>query len=171
VSQRHREQELKGLRRWRKKGNTAVAQDETRPHAGEIASRSSLVPPEVVEIGKKRLKNLELVQTKQLERLREINRNWIDRLETEVSLSSELAAGVAAASSIPEAATACQHWARRHLELAVDDATRILVDAQKLAETGVGALANGWQIGRNDGSTKADCRDGVEVPPRSAGSD
>ncbi len=83
-------------------------------------------------------------QTVLFEKLQELNKQWFDRVETEATLASELAAKFTAARSIPEVATAYQVWASRHVEMATEDAKRLLAEGQRLAETGARLLSNGW---------------------------
>ncbi len=90
------------------------------------------------------------MQTEQLEKLQEVNRNWIDRMKSQAKLGSEFAAKLTAARSIPEVATAYQEWAGRQMEMAAEDAKRIFADGQKLAETGARFLSNGWRTNGHD---------------------
>ena len=101
-------------------------------------------------MGKKRLDELVAKQTEQLEKLQEVNRNWIDRIQSQAKLGSEFVAKLTAARSIPEVATAYQEWASRQMEMATEDAKRIFADGQKLAETGARLLSNGWRSNGHD---------------------
>jgi Phasin protein len=101
--------------------------------------------------GKKRLEELVATQTELLDKLQEANRSWFDRMQSEATLASEFANKLTTTHSIPEAATVCQEWASRHMEMAAEDAKRLFADSQKFAETGArlwsnGWLANGWGI-------------------------
>lgn len=78
-----------------------------------------------------------------METLQEVNRNWFDRLQSEATLASEFATKLSAVRSIPETATVYQEWAAKRMEMAADDAKRLLADTQKLAETGMHLLSNG----------------------------
>lgn len=121
-----------------------MAQSHTERTRTEKSSLPNLIPAEFAEMGKKRLDELVAMQTEQLEKLQEANRQWFDRMQSETTLTSEFAAKLTAARSIPEVATAYQEWASRHMEMAAEDAKRIFVDSQKLAETGARLLSNGW---------------------------
>lgn len=116
-------------------------------------SSSNLIPPGFAAMGKKRLEELVAIQTEQLEKLREVNRNWLDRAQSEATLTSEFTTKLTAARSIPEVATAYQEWASRHIEMAAEDTKRIFADSQKLAETGARLLISGWQSNGHGGST------------------
>jgi hypothetical protein len=121
-----------------------MAQNESQTNKAKEPP-SNLIPPEFAAMGKKRLEELVAIQTEQLEKLQEVSRNWFDRIQSEAKLASEFTAKLTAARSIPEVATAYQEWAQRHMEMAAEDAKRIFADGQKLAETGVRLLSNGWK--------------------------
>lgn len=129
-----------------------MAQKESHTERTEKSSLPNLIPAELAAMGKKRLDELVAMQTEQLEKLQEVNRNWFDRLETEATLASEFASKLTAARSVPEAAAAYQEWASRHLEMAAEDAKRIFADGQKLAETGTRLLFSGWRLNGHNGS-------------------
>jgi Phasin protein len=120
-----------------------MAENENQAEKAEQTAEPNPVPPEFAAIGKKRLDELVAAQTQQFEKLRDISRNWFDRMQFEATLASELAARLTAVRSVPEVATAYQEWATRHMEMAAEDAKRILTDAQKLAETGAQLLSGG----------------------------
>ena len=130
-----------------------MSQTERRADKADKSAPSNLIPPELAAMGKKRLDQLVAMQTEQLEKLQEANRNWFERIQSEAKLASEFTAKLTAARSIPEVATAYQEWAGRHLEMAAEDAKRIFADGQKLAETGARLLSNGWWPNGHGGST------------------
>lgn len=119
----------------------------------EKSSLSNLFPGEFGAMGKKRMEEFAKAQTELLDKLQETNQQWTERMQSEATLASEFAAKLTAARSIPEVATAYQEWAGRHMEMAAQDAKRIFADGQKLAETGVRLLSNGWWPNGHGGST------------------
>jgi hypothetical protein len=123
----------------------AMANDETHVDSVEQSGTPGMVPPELAAMGRKRLDELAAAQAQQLEKLRELNRNWFDRMQSEAAMASELAGKLTAARSVPEVATAYQDWATQHMERAAEDAKHILAEAQKLAESGVQLLSRGFQ--------------------------
>ena len=103
--------------------------------------------------GKKRLEKLAEIQKQQLGIVQEINRHWIDRMQSEAKLASEFATKLTSARSMPEVAMAYQEWTSRHLDMATEDAKRIVADSQKLVETGARLLSNSWLTnGQGDGA-------------------
>ncbi len=121
-----------------------MAQKETNTERTEKSSLPNLTPAVFAALGKKRFDELVAMQTERLEELQEANRNWLDRMQAEVTLASEFATKVTAARSIPEVATAYQEWASRHMEMATEDAKRIFADGQKIAQAGARLFLNGW---------------------------
>ena len=130
-----------------------MAETERQTGKAGKASQSHFIPPEFVAMGQKRLDELVAIQTEQLEKLQELNRSLLDRMQLEATLTSEFAAEITAARSLPEVATACQKWAQRHMEMAAEDAKRIFTEGQKLAETGARLLSNGWRPNGHGGTT------------------
>ena len=128
-----------------------MAQKESHSERTEKSPLPNLIPAEFAAMGKKRFDELAAMQTERLEKLQEANRNWFDRMQAEVTLASEFAAKLTSARSIPEAATAYQEWASRHMEMAAEDAKRMFADGQKLAETGARLFFNGWRSNGHDG--------------------
>jgi hypothetical protein len=84
-------------------------------------------------------------QTELLERLKETNRQWFDRVESEANLASEFASKLTSARSLPDAMSACQEWTMRRFAMMAEDGKHVLADTQKLMETGARLLSNGWQ--------------------------
>jgi len=88
------------------------------------------------EFPKKRVEELAAVQTELFDRLQEVSRNWLNRMQSETTLACDLSAKLTVARSIPETASAYQEWASRHIELASEDMKWLLTDNQKIFETG-----------------------------------
>jgi hypothetical protein len=129
--------------------------EQTASNAGktEKSSPSNLNPSEFAAMGKKRLEELIAMQTELFEKLQEMNRSWIERMQSEAALTSEFATRLTAARSIPETATVCQDWAKRRMEMSAEDAKRLVADGQKVLQTGTQMLTNGWLPNGGSGST------------------
>jgi hypothetical protein len=127
-----------------------MAENETQ---SDTAGTPNPIPTEFAAIGKKRIDELVAAQTEQFEKLRDISRNWLDRIQSETRLASELATKLTAVRSVPEVATAYQEWATRHMEMAAEDAKRIFIDAQKLAESGAQFLSKGLRTNGHAGGS------------------
>jgi hypothetical protein len=117
------------------------------------SSPSNTILPDLAAMGKKGFDELVALQTEQLEKLQEVNRNWIDRMQSEARLTSEFASKLTAARSMPEVTTAYQEWASQHMEMAAEDAKRIFLEGQILAETAGRLLSSGWRFSQGGRST------------------
>ncbi len=118
-----------------------MAKTETQVDKLAKAASPNLVPPEFAAIGNNPLDELFRAQTRQLERLREANQNWLDRVRSEAALASEL--------TIKLAAARFAQWTIPHMERAAEDANRILADAQSLAESGTRFLSEAFRHNRH----------------------
>ena len=128
---------------------------ETSHHTpkSEQSSLASLISPEFSAMGERRLERFAEIQKQQLGIVQEINRHWIDRMQSEAKLASEFATKLTSARSMPEVAMAYQEWTSRHLDMATEDAKRIVADSQKLVETGARLLSKSWLTnGQGDGA-------------------
>jgi hypothetical protein len=75
-------------------------------------------------------------QAELFKKIQEVNRHWLERVQSEATLSAEFAAKVGAARSFPEAATVYQEWASRQLKLAVEDASYAISTGEALMDMG-----------------------------------
>jgi hypothetical protein len=75
-------------------------------------------------------------QAELFEKIQEVNRHWLVRVQSEATLAAEFAAKMAAARSFPDAATVYQEWASRQLKRAVEDASYAISTGQALTEMG-----------------------------------
>ncbi len=116
-----------------------------RAYQTDRSSHADPASPEFVTGQKARLDELVAIQTQQMERMREIGGSWLTRMQSEVSMASELSARLAAARTLPDVASAYQEWITRHMEAAAEDGKRIMAAAQTLAETGAELFSRGWR--------------------------
>lgn len=119
---------------------------EKDPHTDKSAKSSPLnvAPINLVEMGKKRVETTLAIQTECLDRLQEMNREWLARAQSEVDIASEFASKLTAARSFPDATTACQEWAGKRMNMFAEDSRRFAADSQKLIETTARLFSNGW---------------------------
>lgn len=98
------------------------------------SKKASSLAPMSSELTASRKNNIEEfgdAKTAFLDQLRVTNRQWLDRMQSEVDLASELASKLTAARSLTEAMRACQQWTMRQFEVMAED----LADIQSLMET------------------------------------
>jgi hypothetical protein len=129
-----------------------MAQRETNTEPVRKSEISSLVPPEFTSIGQKRVQELAATQAKLLEKLEESNRQWFERMQSEIHLASEFVSKLTSVRSFPDATAACQEWTSRRLQMMAEDGKHLFSDAQSLMETGARLLSTGWRA-NGGGST------------------
>ncbi len=123
-----------------------MAQKESHTERTEKSSSPNLMPTEFAEKGKKRLEEFVNTQTEFLGKLQEMNRQWLDRAQSETNLASEFASKLTAARTIPEAMAAYQEWASRRFEMMAEDGKHLLADTQKFMEAATRLLPSGSLI-------------------------
>jgi hypothetical protein len=101
----------------------------------------------MAEMGKKRIENFVDAQRELLNQVQETNRQWLDRMQSEVKVASDCANKVMAARSMPEAMTAYQEWANRQLEMRAEDAKHFFADGQKFVEASTRLMSSGFSGG------------------------
>jgi hypothetical protein len=117
----------------------------------EIRKSTTLSPldflPGFGELGRKHLEAAAEMQRALLDSVQDLNRTWAARVQSEVTLASELADKLAAARSMADLAGAYQDCVSRQLELAAEDGRRMFADGEKLLKAGVRGFRNGFPAG------------------------
>ena len=85
----------------------------------EMPMAKSPLTPNLSELGQKQVQALTHLQKELWNTIQRSNREWLDLMETERNLASELAAKLTSAHSLPDAATAYQEWVARRMELLI----------------------------------------------------
>lgn len=75
----------------------------------------------------------------------ETSRRWLGCVEAEARLTSELAAKLTAARSLPDIMAAYQEWGTRQLQMIGGETKHFLDDAQKLMQSGAHVALTNWQ--------------------------
>ena len=73
-------------------------------------------------------------QSEALDSLQEVSHQWLDRIQAETSLASELASKLATARSMPDAMAAYQEWGSRRFEMMAEDTKHLWDDTQKFVQ-------------------------------------
>ena len=107
----------------------------------------NLTPANLAVEAKRRIEEFADAQTKQLDKLQETNRLWLDRMQAEANLASEFALKLAAARSLPEAMFTCQDWGKRRVEMMAEDTKHLLDDTQTLLRS---ARSSSRRLGREN---------------------
>jgi hypothetical protein len=105
---------------------------------------------EIPGMGNKWIEGFVNVQTELFEKLQESNKQWLDRLQSEANMASDLASTLASARSMPDVMTACQEWSNRRFVMMAEDGKHLFADAQKFMETG--ARLVWWSNDKRGGS-------------------
>jgi hypothetical protein len=79
-------------------------------------------------------------QAELIEKIQEVNRHWLERVQSEATLAAEFAGKMASARSFLDAATVYQEWASRQLKLAVEDASYAISTGEALMGMGARLL-------------------------------
>jgi hypothetical protein len=118
-----------------------------------MSSQPNFMSQEFVGMGTKRIKELTELQTELFEKLQEVNRRWVDRMEAEAGLASDFGTKLTGAHSVPETVTACQEWASKRIEMATEDAKHLMSDTRTFMDAGARLLSSGWPSAGSRGST------------------
>src|SRR5215471_8536811 len=121
-----------------------MAKREYHTEQTESGTPFSLIPSEFVTIGRQHIHECVTAHSELLDRFQEVNRSWLDHLQSEADLSAEFSSKMIAARSIPGAAAVVLEWTNRHMEIATVDAKHVLADTQKLMEIGVRLVPGVW---------------------------
>jgi hypothetical protein len=108
-----------------------MAQKESQSERTEKSPLPHIVHPEFAAVGKKRMEEFVKAQKELLDKLQETNRQWFERMQSEVNVVSDFASKLTTVRSISDAATVCQDWMTRWFEMMTEDSQRLLADAQK----------------------------------------
>ena len=115
------------------------------PHSEHrTKSESNQTAAELAAMGKKQMEEFAKVQTEILDQVRAVNQQWMERLQNQANLASQVAAQLATAHSIPDAMSIYREWTSQQLEMMANDGKHLLDDTQKLIGAGARLLSNGW---------------------------
>ncbi len=82
------------------------------------------------------------------EKLREANRNWLDRIQLEADLMAEFSTKLATDASIPNVAKLVQELTNRRTTMVTEDAKTLASAASKFMEYGSRLLSSGRNSGK-----------------------
>ena len=114
-----------------------------------MASRETLnasktaAPPDVVNWGQHQTEAASNLQKTILESCEQASRTWIDRMQSEMSLWSDLATKLGSTKSIPEAFEAYTKCMSQRMQMAADDGRKLVEEAQQITQKFAQSLGNG----------------------------
>ena len=97
-------------------------------------------------MGNWRIEEFAEAQSDLFEMCQEVNQNWFDRIQSEAALGSEIAAELTAVRSMSGATAAYRGWIDKHIEMATEDAKRLLAIGQHFMEMRARSVSNGRQL-------------------------
>jgi hypothetical protein len=100
----------------------------------QIDSKSRTANPS--KDGVLQAERLSRFQAELFEKIQEVNRHWLERVQSQATLAAEFATKMTSARSFPDAAAVYQEWASGQLKLAVEDASYALSTGQALMDMG-----------------------------------
>jgi len=109
----------------------------------ETTSKAAGVPPDVVNWGQHQTEAALNLQKTILESCEQASRTWIDRMQSEISLWSDLATKLGSTKSIPEAFEAYTKCMSQRMQMAADDGRKLVEEAQQMTQKVVQSLGNG----------------------------
>lgn len=118
----------------------ARTQKEARNEPAEKSMPFDFAATDFTATAKKQIEAFTNAQSEALDDFQEMNQQWLDRLQAEASLASELASKLTAAHSIPDAVAAYQEWGSRRLEMMAEDTKHLWDDTQKFMQAGARLL-------------------------------
>ena len=121
-----------------------MAKTEYHTEQTETTTPSGLMPSAFIAIGRQHIHECVKAHSELVDRLREMNRSWLDHVQSEAELTAEFASKMTAARSVPYVATLLLEWNKRHIEMAKVDARHVLADARKIMEVGARLSPGGW---------------------------
>lgn len=92
----------------------------------------------------KRFEEFAEMQTEWFGLFGETNQQWLNLMQAEADLASELASKLSGAKSVPDVMAAYRQWGKRHFELMAEDAKCTMDAAQKIMQTGAHLIASGF---------------------------
>ena len=130
-----------------------MAQNESKTQHEEKASSLIPIPPQIAA-GANGVEALIEMRKELIEKLRNVNRSWFDRVQSETNLASELASKLTSARSIPETTTAIREWTRRRVEMSGEDAEHFLADTHEFMKIGTRFWSRGLRLKDGAGDAK-----------------
>jgi hypothetical protein len=126
-----------------KQGRNAMEQQtgSTTTATPTPAMALSAFPVDLVGMGKRRMQALFDAQSKLVDTLPALSREWMSAAQAERELSSELLSKLTAARTLPESARAYQEWLSRRIDMFADETRMLLADTQKLVDVGARLFA------------------------------
>ncbi|HVO91848.1 MAG TPA: phasin family protein [Terriglobales bacterium] len=113
----------------------------TKETIGSTTAKAGSLP--FVNWGQERTEAAMALQKELLESYDQASRAWLARVQSEISLWSDLAAKLAATHTVPEALETYSKCVSDRMKMAADDGRRLADDAQQITQKITKLLGNG----------------------------
>ena len=100
-------------------------------------------PPHFVNWGQHQTETALNLQKAILESCEQASRAWVDRVQSEISLWSDLASKLSSTKSIPEAFETYTTCVSQRMQMAADDGRKLAEEAQQITQKFAQSLGNG----------------------------
>jgi hypothetical protein len=101
-------------------------------------------PPPFLNWGQERTEAAMALQKAILESYEQASRAWLARMQSEVTLWSDLANKLSATRSVPEALESYTKCVSERMQMAADDGRRLVDESQQITQKIAQSLGNGW---------------------------
>ena len=112
----------------------------------KVAASKKATSPFLSNWGQDRTEATLSLQKALLESYELTSRAWLDRMQSEVSLWSDLANKLSGTKTIPEAVEIYTKFGSQRMQLAADDGRRIVDEAQQITRKIARSMGNGLPI-------------------------
>lgn len=115
-----------------------ASKETTTPTAAKVS------PSPLLNWGQERTEAAITLQKAILESYEQASRAWLARMQSEVSLWSDLANKLSATRSVPEALETYTKCVSQRMQMAADDGRRLVDESQQITQKISQSLGNGW---------------------------
>jgi hypothetical protein len=99
------------------------------------------------KMGKEQTDAMVSMQKELLDAYEQASRAWLARVKSEVDFWSDLASKLSTTKSAPEALEAYRTGATQRMQMAAEDARRLMEDCQKITQKVTQSMSNGRPLG------------------------
>jgi hypothetical protein len=107
-------------------------------------SQAAKAMPQFGNWGQEQTEAAMALQRALLESCDQASRAWLARVQSEVSLWSDLANKLSGTKSVPEAFEAYSKCVSQRMQMAADDGRRLVDECQQITQKIAKSLGNGW---------------------------
>jgi hypothetical protein len=117
-----------------------MASKDTTGSAGSKAG----TPPFVLNWGQERTEAAMDLQKAILQSYEQTSRAWLDRMQSEVSLWSDMANKLSKTHTLPEALETYTQCVSQRMQMAADDGRKLVDEAQQITQKIAQSMGHGW---------------------------